>query len=142
MSYQIKQTALRMVREKTITVECDRIHAAADLAATARALIGSSPVENLVAFMLDGQNRITSVSVLAKGGMSHMSVAPRDVLRAVLTSHAAGFVLAHNHPSGDPTPSPQDREFTRRVDEASKVVGVMLLDHITITEGGEFSSCL
>lgn len=68
-----------------------------------------------------------------------MGVRPADPLRYALRAAASGFVLVHNHPSGDPTPSVEDVSFTRRVAAAAAVVGVPLLDHVVVTREG-FSS--
>jgi DNA repair protein RadC len=94
----------------------------------------------LIALMLDGQGRLTSVATLAQGGMHGTAVAARDVLRAVLAAHASAFVLAHNHPSGDPTPSREDKTFTKAIREAAALVGTPLVDHVVVTWGGQFCS--
>jgi DNA repair protein RadC len=69
---------------------------------------------------------------VASGGIHGLHVAPRDVLRMALREAAAGFVLVHNHPSGDPAPSREDVTFTRMVAEAAAVVGVPMLDHVVV----------
>ena len=63
-------------------------------------------------------------------------VEPREILRRALLGKAAGVILYHNHPSGDPTPSREDREFTRRLAAASEAVGVRLIDHIVVGREG------
>ena len=68
-----------------------------------------------------------------------MGVRAADPIRLALRAAASGFVLVHNHPSGDPAPSAEDVEFTRRVAAAAAVVGTPLLDHVIVASGG-FSS--
>lgn len=68
-----------------------------------------------------------------------MGVRPADPLRLALRAAASGFVLVHNHPSGDPAPSAEDVAFTRRVASAAVVVGTPLLDHVVVARDG-FSS--
>ena len=65
-----------------------------------------------------------------------MGVRASDPIRLALRASASGFVLVHNHPSGDPAPSTDDVEFTRRVASAAAVVGMPLLDHVIVTGGG------
>lgn len=68
-----------------------------------------------------------------------MGVRPADALRIALRAAASGFVLVHNHPSGDSQPSPEDLAFTRRLAGAAAIVGMPLLDHVVVTRDG-FSS--
>ena len=65
-----------------------------------------------------------------------MGVRPADPLRLALRAAASGFVLVHNHPSGDPTPSAEDAVFTRRVASAAVIVGMPLLDHVVVARDG------
>lgn len=69
---------------------------------------------------------------ISHGSINEAMAYPRDVLRPVLVHAAYGFVLVHNHPSGDPTPSEADRQMTRRVREAAELMGVQFLDHLII----------
>lgn len=139
-TYRIPVQALTLVRERTITVASKDAKSAADVAAIAHAMIGDSPVEKLLAIMVNGRNQVTAIVVLAQGGISAVSASTRDVLRPVLTHQASAFILAHNHPSGDSTPSGDDYLFTRAIQKAADVVGVPLLDHVIVTSDGSFSS--
>jgi DNA repair protein RadC len=67
-------------------------------------------------------------------------VHPREVFAPALRELAAAIIVAHNHPSGDPEPSMEDIEVTKRLSEAGKLLGVPLLDHIIVGEGGSFTS--
>ncbi len=93
----------------------------------------SPDVEELLAVYLDRKNRVIAVRRLAVGSDSFTIVDPRRVLAPALQLGAAGVVIAHNHPSGDPTPSSQDYDVTRRVQDAAELLGVTLLDHIVLT---------
>jgi len=70
--------------------------------------------------------------VVSRGTLDASLVHPREVFRAAIACSAANVVVAHNHPTGDPTPSQEDRDVTRNLIEAGKVVGVELLDHVII----------
>jgi DNA repair protein RadC len=85
---------------------------------------------------LDGRHRIQSRFVAARGSLNMVQVVPRDVLRRVLRESASAIVVAHNHPSGDPTPSAEDRHLTLRLYEGCHAVGIMLLDHLVIARTG------
>ena len=88
---------------------------------------------------LDTKLRIQSKSVISIGSIDSAPVHPREVFGPAVRRGAAAVIVAHNHPSGDPTPSPQDLEVTKRLLEASKVIGIRLLDHV-IVGNGSFTS--
>ena len=74
-----------------------------------------------------------------EGTINHTPVYPREVIKRALELHAAAIILVHNHPSGDPTPSRDDVEMTKRIEEAGKQLGVILHDHLIISKSGETS---
>ena len=111
----------------------------ADVAGWAKKRLVGLDHEELWLLALDGRNRIRAVRCVAKGGLHGMGVRAADPIRLALRSAASGFVLVHNHPSGDPAPSAEDVEFTRRVAAAAAVVGTPLLDHVVVASEG-FSS--
>jgi DNA repair protein RadC len=88
--------------------------------------------EELWLLALDGHHGLRAARRVASGGIHGLHVAARDPLRIALREGASAFVLVHNHPSGDPTPSPEDIAFTRVVERAAAVVGTPLLDHVVI----------
>lgn len=91
--------------------------------------------EALMCICVDSKMNVLKHEVVSVGGLNANSVHPRDVFRTAVTEAAAGVVLAHNHPSGDPTPSRTDVKFTARVKAAGSLLGVELLDHVIV--GGE-----
>jgi len=88
--------------------------------------------EELHGLYLDRRNRPVARRVLTSGSDGFTVVDPRQVFRPAIQLGASGVILAHNHPSGDPTPSPQDVEVTRRVRRAGDVLGIRLVDHLVI----------
>jgi DNA repair protein RadC len=108
----------------------------ADVAGWASARLSNLDHEELWLLALDGRSRLRAVRCVAKGGLHGAAVRAADPLRVALRAAAAGFVLVHNHPSGDPTPSPEDVRFTRRVASAAAVVEMPLLDHVVVARGG------
>ncbi|HZN91367.1 MAG TPA: JAB domain-containing protein [Myxococcales bacterium] len=101
---------------------------------------GDEPAELMSVLFLDIRNRLIGYSVSYRGAISGLTCEPRGILVPALLMNAAGIVVHHNHPSGDPSPSAEDLAFTRRLDEAGAVVGVWLLDHIITGDGGRWVS--
>jgi DNA repair protein RadC len=95
--------------------------------------------EVMGALLLDSRNRLMNDEVVFRGGVSSASVQPGPVLRIAVLYGAAALVLYHNHPSGDPTPSPEDRATTVRFVAAGEVVGVPVRDHVVVGRGRWFS---
>jgi len=83
---------------------------------------------------MDGKNRILCIDMVSVGSLNQSIVHPREVFKSALLSSSAGIILLHNHPSGDPTPSREDIEITRRLKEAGEILGVGVMDHIIIGE--------
>lgn len=88
--------------------------------------------EHFICLHLDGKNRIICMDRVSVGSLNQSIVHPREVLKTAVMSSAAALILVHNHPSGDPTPSREDIEITRRLKEASEIIGIKLLDHIIV----------
>ncbi len=95
--------------------------------------------EFFVVLLLDGRHRILREVVVSQGTLTASLVHPREVFRPALQDAAAALILVHNHPSGDPTPSREDREVTERLVEAGELLGVRVLDHLVVAEGGYHS---
>ena len=97
-------------------------------------LIGLTDREHFAVLFLDCQNAIVGVHVAHIGGQSAVAgVEARTVFRAAIAACASMVVLGHNHPSGDPTPSKQDRATTAQLVEAGKVLGIPVVDHVIVT---------
>jgi DNA repair protein RadC len=88
---------------------------------------------------LDVRARVLGEHRVAEGGLQECPVDPRDVFRPLVRQRAASCILAHNHPSGDPTPSVQDRMLTLRMAEAGRLLGVRVVDHVVVATGGWYS---
>ena len=88
---------------------------------------------------LDARHRLVMEREVFVGTLDSATVAPRDVFRFALLDHAASVIVFHNHPSGDPSPSPQDVELTRRLVDGGRMLGVAVLDHLIVASGGYVS---
>ena len=99
-----------------------------------RRAIGSDLQETFLAVALDAKNRPVAWYRVGLGGTSNCQVDIASVFRGAIASGATGVLVAHNHPSGDPTPSGEDIALTRRVLDAGKILGMRILDHLVIGE--------
>ena len=89
--------------------------------------------------LLDSKNKILKDIIISQGSLTSSLVHPREVLNPAIKESAASIILIHNHPSGDPAPSQDDIEITKRLKQAGDIVGVEVLDHIIIGENSHFS---
>lgn len=104
-----------------------------------RAALEGLPHEVFDVIYLSAKNRVLSRERLAEGTIDQAAVYPRKVVTRALAANAAGLVFVHNHPSGDPEPSPEDRRLTQRLRDAAQLVGIPVLDHIIIGNGRHVS---
>jgi DNA repair protein RadC len=97
------------------------------------------PDEEVHVAFVNAKNAVTATECVQRGTVDQSAVYVRKIIERALACKASGFILAHNHPSGDPTPSDHDRELTQAVKAAAAVVGVRFLDHLIIGDAGPFS---
>ncbi|MCZ6691057.1 MAG: DNA repair protein RadC [Planctomycetota bacterium] len=91
--------------------------------------------EHFYAMLLDSKNRLLREDLVSVGTLTASLVHPREVFRSAIRDAAASIIVAHNHPSGDPTPSAEDLEITARLRKAGELIGIPLLDHVIIGAG-------
>jgi DNA repair protein RadC len=91
--------------------------------------------ETFVAVLLDGKNRVLGFNVVSVGSLTAALVHPREVFKPAILANGAAIILVHNHPSGDPEPSAEDRAITERLKQAGELLGIKILDHVVIGDG-------
>ncbi len=96
-------------------------------------------VEQFWLVLIDSKNRIMRDVLISQGTLSSSLVHPREVFREAILGSAAAILMAHNHPSGDPEPSQEDRDLTRRIEAVGELVGIRVLDHVVIGDGAYVS---
>src|SRR6266436_6679851 len=96
--------------------------------------------EHFVLLSLNNKNRVNGFKVISTGSLTASLVHPREVWRAALHLCAAAVVFIHNHPSGEPQPSQEDIEITRRLKETGEMLGIRVLDHVVIGDQERFFS--
>ena len=95
--------------------------------------------EHFLAFYVNARSQLVHAETVSIGTLSASLVHPREVFAPALSCTAAGVIVAHNHPSGDFSPSPEDRDATRRLQRSGELLGIPLLDHLIVSERGFFS---
>ena len=100
-----------------------------------RGRIANLDRENFVVVLLNTKNEVLGFPTISVGTLSASLVHPREVFKPAIRASAAGVILAHNHPSGRVGPSREDREVTRRLKEASEIIGIEVLDHVILGDG-------
>ncbi len=112
---------------------------AADVRDYLRHRLGERSRDAFLVLFLDAKNRVLSVKTLFEGTLTAASVYPREVIREALEQRAAALIFAHNHPSGDPDPSPEDRAITRQLVAACFFAGITVHEHLIVAGDAYFS---
>lgn len=102
--------------------------------------IGNSSREQFGCLFLDQQNQMITFEILFQGTVNQAPIYPREIAKQALEQNATALIMTHNHPSGDPKPSEADKEMTRSVYEALKLLDIKMLDHIIIGDLGRWYS--
>lgn len=110
-----------------------------DVASVVRETVRGSRRESFFALLLDARHRVLALRVVSTGSLEAAPVHPREVFSPAVREGAKAVVVAHNHPSGDPTPSREDRAVTERLRMAGELLGIELLDHVVVGEASYFS---
>ena len=128
----------RRAREEPI-VRGASLRASADIFGAFHERMRDLKKERFMTVMLDGKNRMIREDLVSEGILTASLVHPREVFSPAIRACAAGIVLVHNHPSGDPEPSPEDIEITKRLASVGELVGIRVLDHVIIGDGSYVS---
>lgn len=133
---QIK-AAIELGRRLTLEAPEERaaINSPADAAALLQYEMAALEQEHLRVILLDRRNRVLEIEDVYRGSVSSSQVRVGEVFKAAIRKNASALVVAHNHPSGDPTPSPDDVAVTRAIVQAGKLLDVDVLDHLVIGQG-------
>ena len=126
----VKSVAERYAENKII--KSNPITCSEDLYNYLQQTIRDKSRERFLSVFLDSKNRIINVKTLFEGSLNHSFVYPREVVKEALLNNAAAIVFAHNHPSGDPEPSPEDKRVTKDLIDACRLVGIVVHEHIIV----------
>ncbi len=115
------------------------IHSPADAAALVEYEMSAFPQEHLYVIVLDTRNHLITIDRLYQGSLNSSTVRVGELFRSAIQKNGAAVIIVHNHPSGDPTPSPEDINLTRSVVQAGKLMDIEVLDHLVIGKGRHVS---
>ncbi|MEW5871326.1 MAG: DNA repair protein RadC [Chloroflexota bacterium] len=137
---QIK-AAIELGRRLAVEAPEERpaVHSPEDAAALVRYEMSALEQEELRVMLLDTRNRVLDIQTLYRGSLNSSQVRVGELFKAAIRRNAAGVLVVHNHPSGDPAPSPDDVALTRAIVQAGKLLDIEVLDHLIIG-GGRFVS--
>jgi DNA repair protein RadC len=141
MSYRLRTFQVQFVSEPLEFPRGSPCRSAADVLSVARGIYATldADKEHFLLLALNNKNRVTDFKVISTGSLTASLVHPREVWRSALHLCAAAVIFVHNHPSGEPAPSQEDIEITRRLKETGDMLGIRVLDHVVLGDGRFFS---
>jgi DNA repair protein RadC len=124
---------LKIVRERRQGYgPASHIREAADVYRAFREHFEALDREEFLVVLVDGRNKVIGFNVVSVGTLTASLVHPREVFKPAIVGNAAAIILVHNHPSGDPEPSAEDKALTSRLTQAAELLGIRILDHVVI----------
>jgi len=132
--------SIKLVREASVLYQNRTINSPQDAVELVKPFLQDKDRECFLVVCVDTKNQPTAINVISIGTLNSSLVHPREVFKVAILANAKAIILAHNHPSGDATPSHEDKEVTHRLIEAGKVLGMEILDHIIIGSDNRFIS--
>jgi len=133
--YRVPIYHITLVRESFIAAPAPRLRGAEQAAELLRQYRGAVDREHFVVILLDRKNAPIGINTVSIGSLTASVVHMRETFKAAILANAAAILCGHNHPSGDPEPSREDRALTQRLVEAGKLLGISVVDHIVIGDG-------
>jgi DNA repair protein RadC len=142
MAYRLKTFQVQFVAEPAEFPAGSPCRASNDVERLARSIYQrlDADKEHFVLLTLNNKNRVNGFKVVSTGSLTASLVHPREVWRAALHLCAAAVIFVHNHPSGEPAPSQEDQEITRRLKETGDMLGIRVLDHVVLGDNERFFS--
>jgi DNA repair protein RadC len=128
------------IKESTVRFALYTIRSPEDAQTLAMAHIADEDREVFLVMMLNTKNQVVGLHRAHVGSLNASIVHPREVMKCAILNNAASIIVGHQHPSGDPTPSREDIEVTKRLAEAGKIIGIEVLDHVIVTHTGKHVS--
>ena len=132
-----------LLKEESVEYSNSKIKSSVDIVNLLKSTeqIDLLPEEHIYLICLNTKNNVICYSQVAMGGIDNCIIDLKTIFKTVLLANASRFILVHNHPSGDPTPSGVDIKVTSRLQEACKLMSLELLDHVVIS-GDRYASCM
>jgi len=137
--YAVPRYRVTLVREGRATAPASPLLTSVAVADVLRPLFAGLDREHFLVCGLDAKNCIIGVNVVSIGSLTLAIVHPREVFKPLILMNAAAWIGAHNHPSSDPTPSHEDRVLTSRLRQGAELLGIIMLDHLVLTDERYYS---
>jgi DNA repair protein RadC len=137
--YAVPRYQVTLVRENQAPPPSSPLTTSVAAAAILRPLFAGLDREHFLVCGLDAKHAIIGVNIVSIGSLTLAIVHPREVFKPLILMNAGAWICAHNHPSGDPTPSPEDRVLTSRLRQGADLLGITLLDHLVLTDERYYS---
>jgi DNA repair protein RadC len=138
--YRIPIYQVKLVRDGSQASERKKVDCAATAAHILQQYLEGADREHFVVLLLDTQNQVIGIHTVTIGTLDASLIHPREVYKTAILANAASVLLAHNHPSGDPSPSTEDLMVTRQLSEAGITIGIEVLDHVVVGDAGRYYS--
>ncbi len=135
----VPEVSVRLVREREFPYDGLRFNTPAQVAEFLQ-FDQDQDRERFYVLMLNSRKALVAYSVVAVGVLNAVPITARELFKAAILQNAYCVILAHNHPSGDPCPSDEDVQVTRRMGDAGKLLGIPVLDHVVFTQQGKYVS--
>ena len=129
-----------LVREGAMPCDGDRIRNSGTVNRLLQTYLPDADREHFVVILLDQKHGIIGINTVSVGSLTASIVKPREVFKPAILANAASIICGHNHPSGDPQPSREDRAITTKLVDAGKLLGIEVLDHVIIGAEGRYFS--
>lgn len=139
-------TLIGLIKELCVTYLEDRMKREKDVLSSPQSVVDFAHMklsglshEAFMIIYLNVKNAVLDYDVMHEGTVDRVVVYPRRIIESALSKHAAGLILVHNHPSGHPEPSEEDKRLTRAVSDATRALDIRVLDHIVVGKDGYYS---
>lgn len=136
---RIQTVTIQLGKEKSGLYESNKIESALDVFNIADKYLANADREHFCVMCLDTKNKVNCINTVSVGSLNSSIVHQREVFKAAILSNANAIILFHNHPSGDPTPSREDVDATKKIAQAGEIMGIELIDHVIVGDGRYYS---
>ena len=131
---------LQVIKDGSVDYGNEHISNSKELAEIGRKFLGDPDREMFLMVCLDTKNKVNALHIVSIGCLTSATIHPREVFKAAILCNSAAIAFIHNHPSGDPTPSPEDIEITLRLLDCAKLFGFQVHDHVILGDGDSYLS--
>lgn len=132
----VREVTINYRNQKTLT---ETLRQPEEVAKVLREILPDNSREHFMALYLSGAHKVIGYSIVSTGLANSTLVHPREVFQAAILSGATALFIGHNHPSGETTPSSEDKSITKRLKEVADLIGIKLLDHVIVTDEDYYS---